>query len=140
MAKYSYLPTYSLPSAISITELIEQPKQRKPDITTLSEEWVWLKLMPQNPYMTKALRYTQQFPIKYMVQRRQMRSDHPHSKYIFRIFQYLKELAIEFCYNITIVCAEDKAVIPVGEPMPYHLVREHKINHLRKMATLSLVL
>ena len=45
-----------------------------------------------------------------------MRSDPPDGKYIFTIFQYLKELAIEFHDNIIMVCADDKAVIPVGAP------------------------
>ena len=56
--------------AISIRELIEQVKQRKPDITTPSERWVRLQFTPQNPYTTQALRYTGRFPVKYMVQRR----------------------------------------------------------------------
>ena len=72
--------------------------------------------MPQNPYTTQALRYTGRFPIKYMVQRRQMRLDHPVSKYVFTIFHYLKDLAVKFRNNVIMVCADDKAVIPVGEP------------------------
>ena len=45
-----------------------------------------------------------------------MRSDHPDSKYVFTIFQYLKELAIKFRDSVIMVCADYKAVIPVGEP------------------------
>ena len=75
-----------------------------------------------------------------MVQHRQMRSDHPHSKNIFTIFHYLKEFAIKFCDSVIMVCADDKVVILVGETMPYHLVWEHRIDHLGKMKTLSLVL
>ena len=37
-----------------------------------------------------------------------MRSDHPDSKYVFTIFQYLKELAIKFRDNVIMVCAETK--------------------------------
>ena len=44
-----------------------------------------------------------------------MKSDHPDSKYVFTILQYLKELAAKFCDNVIVVCADDKAVIPVGE-------------------------
>ena len=36
-----------------------------------------------------------------------MRLDHPDSKYIFTIFQCLKELAVKFCDNIIMVCADD---------------------------------
>ena len=75
-----------LPFAISIRERIEQGKQWKPDITTPSEEWVWLQFMPQNPYTTQALRYTGWFPIKYMVQHRQMRFDHPDGITFLRYF------------------------------------------------------
>ena len=32
------------------------------------------------------------------------------------IFQYLKELAVKFHDKVVMVCADDKAVIPVGEP------------------------
>ena len=45
-----------------------------------------------------------------------MRLDHPGSKYIFMIFQYLKELAVKFRNNIIMVCADNKAFLPVGEP------------------------
>ena len=37
-----------------------------------------------------------------------MRSGHPDSKYVFTIFQYLKELAIKFRDNAIMVCAESK--------------------------------
>ena len=45
-----------------------------------------------------------------------MRSYHPDSKYGFTIFLYLKELAVKFRDNVIMVCADNKVVIPVGEP------------------------
>ena len=39
-----------LPFAVSIRELIEQVKRRKPDIAVPSEEWVRLQFTPTNPF------------------------------------------------------------------------------------------
>ena len=51
-----------------------------------------------------------------MIQNRQMSSDHPDSKYVFTLFQYLKELAIKFQDHTIMICTDDKPVIPVAEP------------------------
>ena len=108
--------TSYLPFAISIRELIERVKRRKPAILSPSEEWVRLQFNPSNPYSNNALKHTGRFPIKYMVQRRQMRSDHVDSKYACVYFAYLKEFAVKYQENAMIGFLDDKATIPVGEP------------------------
>ena len=105
-----------LPFAISIRELIERVKKRKPEIAVPSAEWVRLQFSPKNPYCENAMKHTGRFPIKFIVQRRQMRSEHGDSKYAYVQYQYGKEFAVKFKDDCIMVCADDKAIIPVGEP------------------------
>ena len=105
-----------LPFAISIRELVERVVKRRPGIDVPSLEWVRLQFTPTNPYTNSALKYTSRFEIKFMVQRRQMRSDHPDSKYAYITFKYLKEFAIRYKDVARRTCLDDKAVIPVGNP------------------------
>ena len=107
-----------LPFAISIRELIDRVRKRKPDIAIPSDEWVRLQFSPKNPYSKNAMKHTGRFPIKFMVQRRQMRSEHADSKYAYIQYQYGKEFAVKFKFKdeCLMVCADDKAIILVGEP------------------------
>lgn len=105
-----------LPFAISTRELIDRVKKRKPNIEVPSDEWMRLQFSPKNPYSKNALKYSGRFPIKFLVQRRQMRSEHSDSKYGFIQYKYGKQFAVKYRENCIMVCADDKAVIPVGEP------------------------
>ena len=105
-----------LPFAISIRKLVERVVKRRSGIDVPSLEWVRLQFTPTNPYTNSALKYTSRFEIKFMVQRRQMRSDHPDSKYAYITFKYLEEFAIRYKDVASLICLDDKAVIPVGNP------------------------
>ena len=105
-----------LPFAISIRELMERVKKRKPDIKVPSAEWVRLQFQPKNPCSLAAMAHTGRFDIKYQVQRRQLRANHDDAKYVFHQQRYLKEFAVKFREHTIMVSADDKAVIPVGEP------------------------
>ena len=63
-----------------------------------------------------AYQYTGRFQIKFQVQRRQLRCTHVDSKYAYIQIRYLKEFASKFRKNVAFICADDKALIPVGEP------------------------
>ena len=105
-----------LPFAISIRELIERVKRRKPDVKVPSEEWVRLQFQPKNPCSLAAMAHTGRFDIKYQVQRRQMRGNHDDSKYVFHQQRYFREFAVRYNTHTTLISADDKAVIPIGEP------------------------
>ena len=57
-----------LPFAISIRELVDRVKRRRPDIAVPSHEWVRLQFSPTNPHADSAMKYTARFEIKYMAQ------------------------------------------------------------------------
>ena len=105
-----------LPFAISVRELIERVKKRKPDVKTPSEEWVRLQFQPKNPCSLASMAHTGRFDIKYQVQRRQLRGNHDDSKYVFHQQRYIKEFAIRYRDHTILISADDKAVVPIGEP------------------------
>ena len=72
-----------LPFAISIRELVERIKRRKPEKPVPSEEMVRLQFAPKHPHHRSALSHTGRFDITFQVQRWQMRSHHANSKYVF---------------------------------------------------------
>ncbi len=50
------------------------------------------------------------------MQCRQLRKDHPDSKYVAVIMRYAKEFAVEHSDSVLMISVDDKAIIPVGEP------------------------
>ena len=62
----------------------------------------------------------------------QIQANHEDSKYVFHQQRYLREFAVKFRDHWSLISADDKAVIPVGEPG--HAVstdvRAHNIPHL----------
>ena len=82
--------TLYLPFTISVRELVERVKSRKPNIDVLCTEWVRWQFSPQNPSTSTVLKYTSCFDIKFKVRRRQMRIEHADSKYVFVYYLYLK--------------------------------------------------
>ena len=91
---------------LSIRELVDRVKRRRPDIAVPSHEWVRLQFSPTNPYADSAMKYTARFEIKYMVQRRQMRYEHPDGKHAQMTNKDLSR----------IIFLDDKGVVPVGNP------------------------
>lgn len=78
-------------------------------------------VLATNPYAASALRYTGKFDVKYCVQSRQLRKNHPDSHYVSVILQYLKSFTVQ--YRDIVHCAvsgyctvDDQCVVPVGEP------------------------
>ncbi len=92
-----------MPLAISIRDLREtiikrlEIKYNSPlpsDIGLPCEEWIRLQFWPTNPTAAAAMHYTGRFNIKYQVQARQLRKDHPDAHYCACLFRYLREFAI----------------------------------------------
>ena len=71
---------------------------------------------PSESYASTALRHTGKFEIKFAVQRRQLRKEHPDSKYVMILVKYVKEYAVQFRNWVVLISVDDKATIPIGEP------------------------
>ena len=109
-----------MPIAISVNHLMEVISSRlkekfpKDQVAIPSLESIRLQFWPRNPYAATALWYTGRFDVKYAVQCRQLRQEHPDSKYVAVILRYAKCAVHAEC--TLMISVDDKAVIPVGEP------------------------
>lgn len=102
---------------INLQELINQAKAMCPtDAAIPSESLVRLQFSPKNPYSHRALSFTSKIQVQYKIQRRQLRSDHVDTHYANAQFKYLKERAVQMSANVQLVCCDDKAKVPIGEP------------------------
>ena len=54
--------------------------------------------------------------MKYAVQQRILRVKHSYSKYCVVLWNYLKSFAVKHHEICHLICVEDKAIIPVGNP------------------------
>ena len=111
-----------MPVAISVNHLREIISRRLQDrftdeeVPIPSSEWIRLQFWPRNPYTATALRYTGKYDVKYAVQCRQLRHEHPDSKYVAIILRYAKQFSVLHSENILMISVDDKAIVPVGDP------------------------
>ena len=103
--------------AISVRDFRERVKETLPENTPIpSVQLVYLAFQPRNKFTKAAERFTGKLRLKLKVQRRQLSSYHPDAQYCATIFLYLRQLCIKFKEFCTLVCMDDKALIPLGEP------------------------
>ncbi|XP_038063361.1 uncharacterized protein LOC119734068 [Patiria miniata] len=106
-----------MPFAVSVADLRRQIMERLPaDANIPSTSWMRFQFWPSNPHSNAAVRYTGRFNVKYAVQQRLLRQEHPDSKYAGFNFKLLKEFAVKWKDHAVFLCLDDKAVVPVGEP------------------------
>ncbi|GET65113.1 hypothetical protein GLOIN_2v1767477 [Rhizophagus irregularis DAOM 181602=DAOM 197198] len=79
------------------------------------EEWIGLQFSPTNPIAASAIHYTGRFNVKFQIQTRLLRKEHPDSHYCACLFHYLREFAILFRNYVCLICADDKHKVPIGE-------------------------
>lgn len=79
------------------------------------EEWIRLQFSPTNPIAASAIHYTGRFNVKFQIQTRLLRKEHPDSHYCACLFRYLREFAILFRDYVCLICADDKHKVPIGE-------------------------
>ena len=114
--------TLHMPIAVSVRHLrevlVERLAQRFPndDKPVPSDEWIRLQFWPKNPFGHSALRHTGRFNVKFAVQIRQLRKDHPDAKYCRVILKYARHFACLHRAVTTYMSVDDKAIVPVGEP------------------------
>lgn len=95
-----------LSRAISIRDLVQQVKSRcSPSTPIASVEWVRLQFWPKTLGVRTAVHYTGRFPMKFMIQQRQLRKNHPDSRYAAAIFRYMREYAVKVRDYCSFVCA-----------------------------------
>ena len=84
-------------SAISIRDFRDQVAARCPADTKIpSVEWIRLQFWPKVPNSLRALHHTGRFKVRFKVQQRQFRKDHPDCHYAAGVFRYLREYAVLF--------------------------------------------
>ena len=129
-----------LPLAISFEDFKNQIAARLPKECKIpSNSWIRLNFWPQNPYNQAAKYYTGRFKVKYAVQQRLLRGQHMDSSYSAHLFSYVKQMAVKYTENMTMICVDDKPVVPIGEPGCPILtgVRAHNRSLVRQGETLA---
>jgi hypothetical protein len=102
---------------ISVRDMIEKTtKKCPPDTPIPSASLVRLQFAPKNPYCKGALNFTSRLDVQFKIQRRQLRIAHVDSHYCNAQFKYLKAFAVEEKDRCLLICCDDKAKVPIGEP------------------------
>ena len=75
-----------------------------------------LQFHPMNAHVKTSQRFTGHFNVKFRVQCRMARLHHPDARYVATRYQYLKQFVVLNRNETIMVCMDDKAVVPVGDP------------------------
>ncbi len=106
-----------LSAALSVRDLREQVAKGCPEGTAIpSEQWLRLQFAPKNPAARTSLQYTGKLNVKYAVQSRQFRMNHPDTHYAAALFRYMREFAVQYRQYVSFACQDDKHHVKVGEP------------------------
>ena len=106
-----------LASALSVRDLFERVSRRIPDGAPVpSQEWLRLQFWPKTKHAKASLHYTGRLKVKFMIQQRQFRKQHPDQHYAAALFRYQREFALKFRDHTAFVCLDDKHRIKIGEP------------------------
>lgn len=81
-----------------------------------SASLVKLQFAPRNPYYQGALNFTSRLNVQFKIQKRQLHTIHPDSHFCNAQFKYLKSFAVEEAERCMMVCCDDKAKVPIGDP------------------------
>ncbi|XP_064646150.1 uncharacterized protein LOC135499336 [Lineus longissimus] len=106
-----------LAKAVSLKDLHQRVKERVPADTNIpSVKWLRYQFQPINLQANTAKYYKGRMNIKMMVQKRQIRVNHVDAHYCAAAWRYMREMAILHREITTLVSADDKHKIKVGEP------------------------
>ena len=92
-------------------------------------EFLRLQFHQMNAHVKTAQWFTGHFNVKFRVQSRMARLRHLDARYVATQYQYLKQFVVLNRNETIMVCMDDKAVVPAGDPgMPLSTgVRLHLI-------------
>ena len=62
------------------------------------------------------MRYSGRFQVKFGVQIRQLRKDHPDQHYVSALLQYVRHLSVLMHDVATYMSVDNKAIVPIGKP------------------------
>ncbi len=103
--------------AMSIPDLKRRVAARLPEGTKIpSDQTIALAFLPRNKYANSASNYTGILNLRFQIQRRQLSVNHPDGQYCATLYHFLKNYAVKYMKHATLVCVDDKALVPVGEP------------------------
>ena len=80
-----------------------------------SNEYIRLQFWPGNATTNAASKYTGRFEIKYKVQSCQLSKFHVDAHYCAALFRYMRLFAIKYRDYCSLICADDKHKVPIGE-------------------------
>ena len=80
-----------------------------------SNEYIRLQFWPGNATTNAASKYIGRFEIKYKVQSRQLSKFHVDAHYCAALFRYMRLFAIKYRDYCSLICADDKHKVPIGE-------------------------
>ena len=104
-------------TTISVRDFLDQVAPRCPEGTSIpSLEWFRLQFRPKTPHSKRPLNHTGHFKVRFRVQERQCRKDHPDAHYVAGFFHYKWEYAVSVKEHSMLVCLDDKHRIKIGEP------------------------
>ena len=102
---------------ISVRDLIEQTvKECPPGTPVPSESTVLFAFVPRNAYAKTAKLYKGRISLQHKVQTRQLRASHIDEHYCAAIFSYMKQYAIKYKDQSSMICIDDKSKVDFGEP------------------------
>lgn len=101
--------TLHMPLAISVRHLCQKRLHGTEMPVVPSEEWIRLQFWP-------LYHYSGRFQVKFGVQIRQLRKDHPDQHYVSTLLQYVRHFSVLMHDVATYMSVDDKAIVPVGEP------------------------
>ena len=86
-----------------------------------------LQFHAMTAHVKTAQRFTGHFKVKFRVQSRMAKLHHLDTRYVATQYQYLKQFVVLNRNETIMVCMDDKAAVPVGDPgMPLSTgVRPH---------------
>ncbi len=86
------------------------------DANVPSREWLRLQFWPKTARARNELHYTGRLNVRFMIQQRQFRKQHPDQHYAAGVFRYQREFTRKFRSHCAFVCLDDKHQMKVGEP------------------------
>ena len=87
-----------------------------PDTPVPSVKWLLLQFWPKDPTKKSSMQYTGRLKVKYMVQARQFRANHPDAHYASALFRNQRAFSIQFSSFSKYVFLDDKHHCKIGEP------------------------
>ena len=106
-----------LPVAISIENLRQIVLDRLPEGSAApSNSWLYMNFWPSSRYHNSASHHTGRFNLKFKLQQRLVRGQHPDDYYCATSFKFQRTMAVKYREYASMFFVDDKAIFPVGEP------------------------